>query len=662
MQTLTLLLLGLGFFVPPPEPQLERVPDLTLLQEMLRDRQNPRSQNQAALLLVQSNLPETEAIIRQGLQQVDDPEMFQALAQAIRLCQDNRFLEELVRGLHSPRPTVRQTAAETLALVPDPRLMARLYPLIEDSKADPATRQAAIWILGRSGRKRVMPLLLELLENESDALRRAAAESLAEMTGQSYGLDVTRWQAWWERHKDLSPERWLEHRLAYQAARTRRLEGELERSRAQVLRLHQQLYSRLPVGERVSYIQSVAEQEEPAIRLLAVTWVVEQLAAVTDTARQQGLAQVLLRLSLDSSAEVQRAAVLALGRIGDPAAFDRLRSLLQQGRAAVRAASARSLVLQSRGTTAEAHERQKQVVPALQKALDDPALEVVVEAAEALGMLGAGEAGPVLIALLTHPSGHVRQTAAQALERVADISLIEGLLKGLNDTSVTVRFSLLGAIARSLSRGANLAPGQHSRLMTRLETLLLRDVDPGVRSRAATVLGECGPPTVLPLLWQCVRSAEDTRVQEKAWTAFIEVIVRSGKLTLLQEWDRTLTSSRQATRRMQLLTDVADRWQKTEETRSLGVSAQDLLVQAELELGKWTSAFPHVRELLMRPATTAEQTQRLKWLLTVGELALRDGNRAEAQRVVAEAQPFLSATNELAPAFDRLARQAGGKE
>ncbi len=646
MQSVSLILLGISSLAAPPELPRERVPDVTLLQEMLHDRQNPHGQSQAAILLVQSRPSEAEAVIRQGLQQTEDPEVFQALAQAIRLHQDIRFVEELVQGLSSSRPTVRQTAAETLALLPDPKLLSRLHPLVDDAHADLASRQTAIWILGRSGRKRAVPWLLELLEHDSEGLRRSAAEALAEMTGQNYGLDVTRWQAWWDRYKDLGAERWLEHRLAHQSARTRRLEGELERTRAQVLRLHQQLYNRLPGGERLSYIQSVAEQEDPAIRLLAVAWVVEQLGAggavgaggvgglppTTPPETRQPLGQVLLRLSQDGSLEVQRAAVLALGRIAGAESFERLRLLLQQGRAAVRAAAARSLALQVRGATPQAQKRQKVVVPALQKALDDPAIEVVVESAEALGMLGAGEAGPVLTALLAHPSGNVRQTAAQALERVADGSLLDGLLKGLSDPSVNVRFSLLGAIARAVSRpppAGHGPPAQDRRLLGALESLLLRDVDPGVRSRAATVLGECSPPTVLPLLWQCVGSAEDARVQEKAWLAFIEVIVRSGQSNILQEWNRTLTTARQAERRLQLLTEAAGRWQKNEETRTQGLAALNLLVQVELEMGKWTAAFPRVRELLLRPATAAEQTQRLKWLLTVGELALQEGNRIE---------------------------------
>ena len=47
---------------------------------------------------------------------------------------------------------------------------------------------------------------------------------------------------------------------------------------------------------------------------------------------------------------------------------------------------------------------------------------------------------------------------------------------------------------------------------------------------------------VLPALWRCVAVGEDGRVQEKAWTSFVEVLSRSGNLALLQEWDRTLSA------------------------------------------------------------------------------------------------------------------------
>ena len=48
------------------------------------------------------------------------------------------------------------------------------------------------------------------------------------------------------------------------------------------------------------------------------------------------LAELLMRLSHDGSAEVQRMAVLALGRVPGEDTFERLRYLVQQGRATAR--------------------------------------------------------------------------------------------------------------------------------------------------------------------------------------------------------------------------------------------------------------------------------------------------------------------------------------
>src|SRR4029077_18900832 len=113
----------------------------------------------------------------------------------------------------------------------------------------------------------------------------------------------------------------------------------------------------------------------------------------------------LLRLSHDSAPEGQRGAIPGLGRVRAERAFERLRSAVHQGQTSVRAAAARALAQQAQqpqGNGAKTEARRKQVVAILQKALDDCALEVVVEAAEELGGLGVPEAGPVLTGLLRH--------------------------------------------------------------------------------------------------------------------------------------------------------------------------------------------------------------------------------------------------------------------
>ena len=192
-------------------------------------------------------------------------------------------------------------------------------------------------------------------------------------------------------------------------------------------------------------------------------------------------------------------------------------------------------------------------------------------------------------------------------------------------------------------------------MLARLEGLLL-DADAGVlRSRAATVLGEFASPCSDASVGLAL-GGEDGRVQEKAWAAFVEILVRSGSLPLLQEWDRTLAQARQGPRRLQLLGEAAGRWQKQPDLKDVAGPAQEMLIAACLEQRKWGSACAALRELLARPAGEAE-TDRLHWLLTAGEQALREGNRAEALRGEGRPAPP-AAVRPPGEGFDKLEKAA----
>jgi HEAT repeat protein len=655
MSETSILLLGLALALPGREPAA--TPDVPRLREMLYDGQAPLQQGQAALLLVSSRDTSAAEVVRNGLRQTDSAEVFLALSAALRTARDGRFCDDLLAALAGPRAELRPSAADTLAALSTDAVILRLQALAEDARTDVAVRQAAVRALGHSGRKSAAVVLLDRLADDRESLRLAAADALADLTGQTHGTDVTRWRAWWERNKGLSNEQWLEARLAFQSDRARRLQGELDRARGQVVLLQQQLHGRLPPADRLAHVQSLLDQEDPAVRALAVKWGLELLPSA-DTLGQKAIADVLLRLSADGTPAIQSAAVLGLGRVGDPRAFDRLRHLLRRAPVPVRAAAARALAQQAQGTGAEARARQKQVVPALQKALEDPAVEVVVAAAEDLGGLGVPEAGPVLAALLRHPSEAVRQAAAQALERVADAGQLDGLLDGLGDPAASVRFSLLGALAHAAGDGRSLTDAKKDRLLAQLEAVLLRDADAGVRSRAATVLGEVGGTAVLPTLWKRVLAGEDARVQDKAWTALVEAVARAASAPLMQEWDRTLTEAKQGPRRVLLLAELHARWSKKDDARALADAACEALVQAQLDQGKWSAALPHLRDLLARPGADADVDRRLRWLLTAGEQALKEGNRAEALRAVRDAQGPLARRGALAAEFERLEKQA----
>ncbi|MGL4550441.1 MAG: HEAT repeat domain-containing protein [Gemmataceae bacterium] len=632
--------------------------DLGQLRELLYDRLDPRGQSQAALLLVQSRDPAAEKLVRQGLRQAENEEAFQALATAVRLRQDARFLGELLAALVANRPRIRQVVAETLAGLASPDVVRRLTAVASDPKADLRVRQTALWTLGRTGRQAAAAALIAQLDAPED-LRRVAMTALADLTGQSHGTDAERWKSWWDRHKGMTHEQWLEMRLAFHTTRALRLEGDLLRYRAQVNRLHQMLYSRLPLAERFSYLQALRDHEDPGVRALAVVFAVELRPAVTDVLRVAVLSEIVVHLTHDTNQDVQRGAVLALGRFNDAKASDRLRELLAAPTGVVRAAATRALATQARGSTAEARALQKEAIPLLQKALDDKSLEVVVEAAEALGTLGATEAGPVLTDLLRHGAENVRQTAAQALERTADVSLIDGLLKGLDDVAGPVRFSLVGAIGKAFAGAATVPDGLRARLLARLEKVMATDEDVAVRARAATVLGECGGPEQLGLLWKGVQSGTEGRVQEKAWDAMLDVLGRAASLKLVETWDAELTKLKQTGRRVQMWGRVYARWEQRADQREIATQALEGLVGAQIDDGKYQAAAPLGQTLLARCSEGGEAARGrcLKLLLRVAQAALADGNRGEALRIVTEVRGYLTA-GPMSDAFEAVRAKA----
>jgi hypothetical protein len=162
----------------------------------------------------------------------------------------------------------------------------------------------------------------------------------------------------------------------------------------------------------------------------------------------------------------------------------------------------------------------------------------------------------------------------------------------------------------------------------------------------------------LPTLWRRVVASEDSRVQEKAWAAIIEILCRACNLELLQQWDRLLMEARQGPRRLQLLNEAFTRWQKREELKTAVATVRETLVQALLEQGKWAAATPLIREMLTLPISETDQEKCLRWLLTAGQQALKEGNRPEALQAAQQAQAYLRRKPSLAAEFEKLERSA----
>ncbi|MHB0937302.1 MAG: HEAT repeat domain-containing protein [Armatimonadota bacterium] len=90
-------------------------------------------------------------------------------------------------------------AASSLARLHDPTVIDPLIALLPEMRY-PWTQASVVGVLGVMGNRKAIPAILPCLGAKAPVLRHAAARALNQLTGESYGEDQARWQAWWEAH------------------------------------------------------------------------------------------------------------------------------------------------------------------------------------------------------------------------------------------------------------------------------------------------------------------------------------------------------------------------------------------------------------------------------------------------------------------------------
>ncbi|HMP60153.1 MAG TPA: HEAT repeat domain-containing protein, partial [Gemmatales bacterium] len=292
-----------------------------------------------------------------------------------------------------------------------------------------------------------------------------------------------------------------------------------------------------------------------------------------------------------------------------------------------------------------------------EEALGDPHLPVVASAAESLGSLDFPAAAPILAGLLRHHADVVRQAASTAIEQNPSRQVLPAIFNGLDDPVANVRFSLVAALGK-LGQRDKLEDSERQELLRRLERVLVLDTDPGVRSRAATVLGDLGDAGQLPLLWQRTRATEDNRVQLKAWQGLIDILARLRNPALVVQWEQLLAEQGEPAQRIELFTELRDRWSKLEASQPLADIAAASLVRALLADRKWSPALPIIQDLTRRADSDGVRLERLRWMLVACTQALDDKQPQEVLKALKLVEEMLPQAKELAAEFAELRRKA----
>jgi len=626
--------------------------DIARLRELIGDKKQPQMQAQAAYLTLQLQTPLATETARQYLRDTKNLEAFTAFASAIKLRGDPRFSEELLEALYSESLLVRQAAIEALGSSADGKTAFKLKIIAENVLLEENHRIPAIAVLGKTNKKISTETLLKTLLDPKENIRFASRLALTELVGEDLGQDTNAWLTWFQERKNLSPEAWIEERLAQRQSKLSRIEGELESSRNRNRALYQQLYARLGPTEKIPFFQTLRDHEDPAVKLILIAWLSE---ALNEESFRKPVGDMLINFSRDPVEEVRRQAVLGLGRYNDKACLDRLLLVINSDQITVRAAAARSLALQAKGSDGAA--KMILVLPALQKALSDPALEVVVEAAEDLGSLGVPAAVPLLAGLLKHKAPAVKKTAAQALERIADITVLEELLAAIDDSEAGVRLAILGAISRAVNQSKVIKENERIRLQIRMEVILLGDPDAGVRARSATLLGDLGTVNHLPTLWKAAIAKGDPRIQEKSWQAFLEILVKCNDLKVINEWNNNCHKE-VPQRRVNFLVELIAKMQPNAMNSKIELAfLRELLVNCGIENLKWLPAWSALREL---PQTSEpeEIDKRLNLLYQIAVIALKEQAAPDVLQMVDFARPLFTGKKKVQADFEDLSQKA----
>jgi len=172
-----------------------------------------------------------------------------------------------------------------------------------------------------------------------------------------------------------------------------------------------------------------------------------------DTARNEAVRAVvslgpqvfpaLLRLARTGSTAVERrAAVDALGLLGEPEAVPQVVRALRDPNMVVRRAALIALV----------RLRASKEIPRIVRLLQDESGGVRVLAAEVLGRFQDRRAVPALVRSLRDPKWYVRQAAARALGAIGDARAVPALERAAQDPRRAVAYVAALAL-RSLGRG-----------------------------------------------------------------------------------------------------------------------------------------------------------------------------------------------------------------
>jgi len=470
---------------------------------------------------------------------------------------DDRAVPEMVAALEDQSQAVREAAASALQSINTPHALAYLTQVATDTKRSLQTRSQVVSILGATLDIDVIPTLITLLSDDNETIRQAARAALERITLRSF-RSVREWQEWWEQSKNLSRQQMLAELVALQNER-------IQSMRLLVERLYLQLLAeRKDKQDPAPLIQALAESDSTKVRLYAI----QELAPLKGKPSVEALEKVLQ----DADPAVRRAAADALGVQGDPEAGQALIQALQDVDASVRAAAAGALgVLKVRAA-----------VDALCDRLSDPSAEVAAAAARALGELADPKAVGPLVETFSAPEvdPKVYEEAVNALAKIKDPASAPVLIKLLASPREKERWVAVESLGGLRVKEA----------VPHLAAVIRnKEEKPPIREAALAALAKIRDPTALDTVAEALGD-EDSRVSDQAFRSLMQLAGSDVRL-YSRVLDALIAGHRFALAE-KVLAGAAEQLSTAANPGNDLPSLQSRLARGLMEAGDWTRARP----------------------------------------------------------------------
>jgi len=511
-----------------------------------------KTKAEAAELLLSRSYPQAAEALRKFLEDPSNRMGQIAVAEAIasRGTERQMFVEPLVGMLTGAEPSVRAAAARALAAYKTGGVSDKLLAIAGDEKADKTVRLVTISALQRVLDRQAVDALIQLVDNHDQAIRSAAAESLAKLTNiRAFAGDPRKWKKWWLQNKTKPASAWLADLAESLAREKTRLEDENTELRTRLAAAMTDYYAATPAATQDKLLIGFLKDPLPDVRLVGVR-LTDRRASTSGELPDEIRAQLCAMLADDDS-RIRRATALLEANLGDPNAAELLLGRLK----------VEEMPEVKQGLLAAVGQlKDPKVVGPVLKEVDSKDAPVAAAAASALARVAVaaplkGEIHDLAVKVLlaryaegNSPSVNgyapaLREALLTAMGAISDEKFIPALRSSLADAAATVRLAGVKGLAQF--RKPELAGAVAG---------LAGDDDRGVRQAVLDALGLIAGAADLPTVLKRTEPAvePDATVREKAWAVAMAILAKADPQTLVGVCDALADRQDAVTQRITL--------------------------------------------------------------------------------------------------------------